>query len=161
MADTEHLPVDRRTLLRGAGGGVVAASWLVACGSDDGGSSDGGDSGGDAASGSDPTAPDETTGGGGGGADALAATSDVAVGGGVIVEEKYVITQPTKGDFKGFSAICTHQGCVVTTIEGGEIICPCHQSHYSIEDGSVTDGPAPSPLPEEPIKVQGNSIVLA
>ena len=79
----------------------------------------------------------------------------------MIVDEKYVITQPTKGDFKGFSAICTHQGCVVGDVEGGEIVCPCHGSRFSIEDGSVTGGPAPEPLPEEQIKVQGTSIVLA
>ena len=158
MAEPDHLPVDRRTLLRGAGGGVLAAGLLVACGDDD--------AGGEAVS-SDSSSPDATDGGTGGGggaggsADALAATSDVEVGGGVIIAEKYVITQPTKGEFKGFSAICTHAQCVVGSVEGGQIVCPCHNSTYSIEDGSVTGGPAPAPLPEESIKVQGDDIVLA
>ena len=49
-----------------------------------------------------------------GGGDALAATSDIAVGGGAIfADEKVVVTQPTEGDFKCFTAICTHQGCLV------------------------------------------------
>jgi Rieske Fe-S protein len=91
---------------------------------------------------------------------ALAETAAVPVGGGVIVGDT-VITQPTEGDFKAFSAICTHQGCAVNEITGGEIVCPCHASKFSVEDGSVTGGPAPSPLPEKQITVAGTAITLA
>ena len=48
----------------------------------------------------------------------LAATSDVPVGGGAIFsDEKVVVTQPTEGTFKAFTAVCTHQGCVVSNVE--------------------------------------------
>ena len=71
------------------------------------------------------------------------ATSKVPVGGGVILEDAdYVVTQPSKGDYKAFSKICTHQGCPVATVENGVIHCDCHGSEYSIEDGSVTNPPA-------------------
>ena len=83
------------------------------------------------------------------------------VGGGVILaEQKLVITQPTKGDFKGFTAVCTHQGCLVDEVTD-TINCPCHGSMYSIEDGSVVGGPAPAPLAEEKLVVDGDSIDLA
>jgi nitrite reductase/ring-hydroxylating ferredoxin subunit len=91
---------------------------------------------------------------------ALTPTSAVPVGGGTILDaEKTVVTQPTKGTFKAFSSICTHAGCRVTSIESGEIVCPCHGSHFSIVDGSVISGPAPSPLPATPVKRRGSTIV--
>jgi Rieske Fe-S protein len=77
------------------------------------------------------------------------ATSKVPVGGGVILENAdYVITQPSKGKYKAFSKICTHQGCPVAAVENGVIHCNCHGSEYSIKDGSVTKPPAPKPLAE-------------
>jgi Rieske Fe-S protein len=95
-------------------------------------------------------------------APALAATSDVPVGGGMILStKKIVITQPQAGSFKAFTAICTHQGCTVSTVSGGTINCPCHGSKFSVASGSVVAGPAPSPLAPVAIKVQGTSIVRA
>jgi Rieske Fe-S protein len=94
-------------------------------------------------------------------ASALASTGDIPVGGGkIFTSEKVVVTQPTAGDFKGFSAVCTHMGCLVSTISNGTIDCPCHGSQYSITTGAVVAGPAPKPLPAEEIKVTGTSIFL-
>ena len=100
---------------------------------------------------------------GAGAADAkLAATADVPVGGGVILTDaQLVITQPKAGTFKAFSAICTHQGCTVSSVENGTINCPCHGSEFAIADGSVVAGPAPKPLPAQSIKVSGGSITAA
>ncbi|MER6440557.1 MULTISPECIES: Rieske (2Fe-2S) protein [unclassified Streptomyces] len=92
----------------------------------------------------------------------LARTSDIPVGGGKIFKDrKIVVTQPTKGEFKAFSAICTHQGCTVSTVADGTIDCPCHGSKYRITDASVVKGPATAPLPAERITVEKNSIRLA
>ena len=95
-------------------------------------------------------------------ANALAATSDIPVGSGTIFTgPKVVVTQPTAGEFKAFSAICTHMGCIVGQVSNGTIDCPCHGSQYSITTGDVVAGPAPSPLPAERIMVSGGSIFLA
>lgn len=98
----------------------------------------------------------------------VASTGDIAVGGGLILEDQnLVITQPTEGEFKGFSATCTHQGCTVTEVADGVIICQCHQSHFSIADGSVVQaaqGLTPdqqAPLPAAGIVVDGDAIGLA
>jgi len=108
-----------------------------------------------------PPAPAQPGGAGGGGAK-LAATADVPVGGGVILTDaQLVITQPKAGTFKAFSAICTHQGCTVSSVENGTINCPCHGSEFAIADGSVVAGPAPKPLPAQSIKVSGGSITAA
>lgn len=157
----------RRALFAGAGAvGVTVA--LAACGSDDGGSpSDGapprnsnpgggnpGGSGNSGGSGGNPPA-DESV---------LADASDIEVGGGVVVaDRRVVITQPSAGEFRGFSAICTHEGCLVSSVSGGTINCLCHGSRYSIEDGSVVSGAVQgqAPLPEVEIEVDGSEIRLA
>jgi Rieske Fe-S protein len=92
---------------------------------------------------------------------ALATTSEIPVGGGQIFPaQTVVVTQPVAGEFKGFSAICTHMGCIVNKIADGRIDCPCHGSQYSIRTGAVEAGPAPKPLPAVAVKVVGDSIVL-
>jgi Rieske Fe-S protein len=92
----------------------------------------------------------------------LALTSDVPAGGGkILADKKIVITQPRAGSFEAFSAVCTHQGCTVSSVSGGTINCPCHGSKFSITNGSVVTGPAASALAPVSIKVQGTSIVQA
>jgi Rieske Fe-S protein len=95
-------------------------------------------------------------------ADSLAGTSDIPVGGGTVFADRdIVVTQPAAGDFRAFSATCTHQGCPVTEVTDGTINCNCHGSKFSVADGSVVDGPAKKPLPERGIAVTGEQILLA
>lgn len=49
----------------------------------------------------------------------------------------------------------------MTTVEGGTINCVCHNSRFSIEDGSVKSGPAQAPLAAKEVKVSGDQISLA
>ena len=49
----------------------------------------------------------------------------------------------------------------MTKVADGTIDCPCHGSTFSVEDGSVQGGPAPSPLPETRVEVQGGEVVRA
>jgi Rieske Fe-S protein len=92
----------------------------------------------------------------------LAAAGEVPVGGGLVLDDDgMVVTQPEKGEFRGFSSTCTHQGCAVASVEGGTINCPCHGSRFSIADGSVTAGPATAPLPEVAVKVTGGQVTRA
>jgi Rieske Fe-S protein len=91
----------------------------------------------------------------------LAATGKVPVGGGqIFTGPQVVVTQPSAGEFKAFSAVCTHMGCIVSDISNGTIDCPCHGSQFSITTGDVVAGPAPSPLPGKNIRVADGSIFL-
>ena len=93
---------------------------------------------------------------------ALAATSDIEPGSGAVFpDERVVVTQPSDGEFRAFTAVCTHAGCMVDSVSDGRIHCPCHGSEFSIEDGSVVGGPAPEPLKEIPIEVRGDTIRLS
>ena len=142
-----NMDTTRRGALAGIGLAGLAAG-LAACGGSSGGSSD--------ASGS------SSSGSSSGGGSELASTSDIPVGGGKIFSsEKVVVTQPTAGQFKGFSAICTHLGCTVDQVADGTIDCPCHGSKYSVKDGHVVHGSPPKPLPPKKLDVSGGKISLA
>ena len=60
-----------------------------------------------------------------------------------------------------FTAVCTHQGCLVSEVKGGTINCPCHGSAFKVADGSVANGPANKPLRAIDITVEGSDIKLA
>ena len=91
----------------------------------------------------------------------LAATSRIPVGGGVaFTEEKVVVTQPVKGEFKAFSAVCTHVGCICDKVANGTIDCPCHGSTFKITNGAVVTGPATAPLPSRTISVTDGKVML-
>ena len=109
----------RRTVLRGAGLAGVALPVLAACGG---------------GTGRNVAVP--------GAGDVLAQVADVPVGGGVIIgDHQVVLTQPEEGQFRAFTAVCTHQGCPVNAVVDARIICPCHGSEFSVEDGANLVGP--------------------
>ncbi len=142
MSEAQASPATtRRTLLCGAaavlaGGGALAVSGCASSASSSAGS--------DAAAGPVEVGP----------------AADVPVGGGKVYrEQKIVVTQPTAGQYKAFSATCTHAGCVVDKVKDNQIQCPCHGSRFSITDGAVQPGgPAPTPLPAYTVAVEGGTL---
>jgi Rieske Fe-S protein len=149
----------RRTVMTGIVGVGVGGPILAACGSDDSessGSDSGGGSGGDSGGAGD---------GGGGGASASGAigkTSEVPVGGAKIFKaETVMVSQPSEGEFKAFSTVCTHQGCKITKMDGDEIECGCHLSRFAVSDGSVAKGPATKPLEELKVTVEGDNLTVS
>jgi Rieske Fe-S protein len=147
-----------------AGVGLVGlASAITACGAGSSSSAAAGNAATTPAAAGSTTASAAAVGGASSsaGTKALAATSEIPVGSGMIFPgPQVVVTQPTAGEFKAFSAVCTHMGCIVNQISNGTIDCPCHGSQYSITTGDVVAGPAPRPLPAKQIKVSGSSVFL-
>jgi len=132
---TTAADLDRRALLRCAG--ILAASaTLPGCTTGD----------------EEGTTPGST----------LGSTSEVPIGAGtVFADQEVVVVQPTKGDFRAYSAVCTHQGCLVTEVTGGAISCPCHGSTFDITDGAVIQGPAQEALPGVELAIDGTTLRLA
>lgn len=149
MPDEHEFRPSRRIVFNGLAALGVAVA-LAGCGSDD--------KSGDKA-GAGPT--------GGGAADVkggteLAKSSDVPVGGGLILpDQKVVLTQPTAGSFEAFSAVCTHQGFTVTSVEGDRIKCNHHGSQYNAKTGAVENGPATGALKSIAVTEKNGMIVKA
>ena len=166
------------------GVGAACAS-LVACGGSGGGSgggeSGGGDSGGGNSGGEDSGGGAYGGGNsGGGGSDdgskkssdgdtkaggtAIASESEVAPGSAYKFKDSgnpALLVHLDNGDFVAYSAICTHQACTVA-YKDGNLACPCHGSVFDPANGAaVIAGPASSPLPEIPVKVEGGEVVRA
>ena len=176
-AGAKATAVRRRTVLRAAGvggAGVAGAAALAACG----GSSTPPTTGGAASSTTTASATSSTASGSStatgsetpSGSSSAAApsgtpvkTADVPVGGGVInAQALFVVTQPSAGQFKAFSATCTHQGCAVTKVQNGLIVCPCHNSQFDITSGAPTSGSqAKTPRPGKSATVSGDSVYIA
>jgi Rieske Fe-S protein len=134
------MSLTRRNTLTGAAAVGVGLPLLAACGGSDSGASD-----------PTPAAGEK-----------LGPASDVPVGGGKIyADQRIVVTQPSQGTFEGFSAVCTHQGCLVATVADGTINCTCHGSKFSIQNGSVENGPATTPLARVDVKVEGGQVTTA
>jgi cytochrome b6-f complex iron-sulfur subunit len=93
----------------------------------------------------------------------VAAVADVPPNTGRIVSlgnrPVLLITTPD-GRHRAFRANCTHLGCVVRFREDeGDIYCACHHSVFDI-DGNNVSGPAARPLPELPIVIDNNRIIV-
>ena len=157
MSEQPTPRLTRRHALGGVAGVGLALPLLAACGGEDTGTA------------SDPTATTAPSASGGtasgDGAEpaaAFASTADVPVGGGaVFADEGVVVTQPTEGEFLGFSITCTHQGCPVDSVTESGIACPCHGSVFDLTSGEPTAGPATSPLGSIALSVQGTDISRA
>lgn len=145
------LALNRRKALKLASIGLAGTPLLVACGASD---SDPNPSGATPA-----TQENSET---GANAEPVAKTSDIPEGSAKILpEHKLVITNDPPGNIQGFSYLCTHMGCPVTTISGDEIHCNCHGSVFSTKDGSVDRGPASKPLQQVDLRIEGLDIFRA
>ena len=107
--------------------------------------------------------PSESRGSGTGGRVFAGTTDDIPVGTGKVIAmgNQPVIVADLASGVTAFSAVCTHLGCIVsydTTLN--HIVCPCHDGHYSPQNGGVLSGPPPRPLPPVAVAVEGNKIYL-
>jgi len=133
--------ITRRHAIAGAAAAGIGVPLLAACGGGNGGGTN-----------QPAPAPGQK----------LGPASGVPVGGGTIfADQQVVVTQPRQGTFEGFSAVCPHAGCLVSTVDNGTINCTCHGSQFSIQDGSVVTGPASSPLPPVKVADKGGEITTA
>ena len=71
------------------------------------------------------------------------------------------LLQPAAGKFLAYSAVCTHQGCIVNYDSTGmQFMCPCHGAKYDGTSGQPVSGPAPTGLTPISVSVSGDSIIV-
>jgi cytochrome b6-f complex iron-sulfur subunit len=74
----------------------------------------------------------------------VSGTALASVGSAALVQagsNSILVTRTGQDAFNAFTAICTHEQCVVTGFQSGAFVCPCHGSQYNTS-GAVVQGPA-------------------
>jgi nitrite reductase/ring-hydroxylating ferredoxin subunit len=80
----------------------------------------------------------------------------------VIVSSQQVLVVNVKGKYYAIGNVCTHLGGPLDRgiLEGQEVQCPLHGSHFDVTTGQVKRGPATRPEPVYDIKVEAGSILV-
>lgn len=66
-----------------------------------------------------------------------------------------------QGEFRAFSATCTHLACTVQyRPDLGQIWCACHNGHYDLTGRNIA-GPPPRPLERYQVDLRGGDIVVS
>jgi len=72
-----------------------------------------------------------------------------------------ILVRTPTGEFRAFSAACSHLGCIVQyRSDISHIWCACHNGHFDL-NGINIEGPPPSPLESYAVNVRGDQIVVS
>ena len=85
------------------------------------------------------------------------------VGGAVLVESVagvFLISRTSASTFTAIDAVCTHEGCTITSADGATYVCPCHGSRYN-RTGQVLAGPAKASLRQYATTFTGDVVTIA
>jgi len=75
-------------------------------------------------------------------------------------DDHCILVRIGENEHVSYSQKCTHLSCAVFfSRESNRLECPCHKGFFSIEDGSVLQGPPSRPLPRIVLQNRGSEIV--
>ncbi len=93
-----------------------------------------------------------------------AKTSEVKVNEGKIFKfgsKPGLLVQTGAGEYRAFSAVCTHLDCTVQYKPDEKLIwCACHNGRYDLTGKNIS-GPPPRPLEEYTVNVRGDEIIVS
>ena len=71
-----------------------------------------------------------------------------------------ILVRTSEERYVAFSQKCTHLSCAVYYAAAHHRIeCPCHEGYFSVEDGSVLQGPPTRPLPRVVLERRGTDLI--
>jgi len=71
-----------------------------------------------------------------------------------------VLVRTPEGDYRAFSAVCTHLQCTVQYRDDFKHIwCACHNGHFDLTGRNI-EGPPPRPLEEYRVEIRGEEVVV-
>ncbi|HKJ68224.1 MAG TPA: Rieske (2Fe-2S) protein [bacterium] len=72
-----------------------------------------------------------------------------------------ILIHTEDGEWRAFSAICTHLDCIVQYRDDlDHIWCACHNGHYDLQGRNIS-GPPPRPLEQFDVNIQGNDVYVS
>lgn len=94
----------------------------------------------------------------------VASTSDIPEGRmkKVTVGNQQVLVVNLKGKYYAIGNVCTHFGGSLDRgiLDGNEVECPLHHSHFDVTTGQVKRGPATRAEPVYEVKAENGSILV-
>jgi Rieske Fe-S protein len=85
-----------------------------------------------------------------------------SVGGAALVQagsSSFLVARTGDNAFNAFTAVCTHEQCIVSGFQSGAFVCPCHGSQYNTS-GAVTQGPATQRLQQFVTQFTNNVLTI-
>ena len=72
-----------------------------------------------------------------------------------------VVVHTESGEYKAFSATCTHLGCIVEYRgdRGGYFHCNCHGGEYDLTGKNIS-GPPPKPLARYDVSIRDENVII-
>lgn len=95
----------------------------------------------------------------------IASAAEVPVGGVKLFaypgpNDRCILVRTAEDRFVAYSQKCTHLSCAVYySKQANRLECPCHEGYFSVEDGSVLQGPPPRPLPRIELARKGDQLI--
>ena len=95
----------------------------------------------------------------------IARAGEIPIGGVKLFEypgprDQCILVRTADDSYVAYSQKCTHLSCAVYySSDNRRLECPCHQGYFSIEDGSVLQGPPTRPLPKVVLERRGPELV--
>jgi cytochrome b6-f complex iron-sulfur subunit len=89
--------------------------------------------------------------------------NDMAKDSGKIIKfgsKPVLVIRLENGNYRAFSATCTHLGCIVQYRKDfGQIYCACHNGRYDL-NGKNVSGPPPAPLQKYNVSLKGDDVMI-
>ncbi len=75
-------------------------------------------------------------------------------------DDPCILVRLNADTFVAYSQKCTHLSCAVHYVrESAQLVCPCHEGHFSARTGQVLQGPPPRPLPRILLRRDGAQLL--